>query len=106
MRHDGPPGAVAPPHRDDRRSACASTASRSTTATPTAGRWRPGRSGPPTDDIEPDLSNAAPFLDARDDHRRPGARPGLARRTTQAGDALREILTAWAAEVDASTTGA
>ena len=55
-------GALAPPHRHDRATCCASTASRSTTATPTAGRSRPGRSPPVDHLIEPDLSNAAPFL--------------------------------------------
>ena len=43
--------------------------------------------------IEPDLSNAAPVPDAGDDHRRPRhACPAGRARTTQAGDALRDLL--------------
>ena len=52
------------PHIDMTSRCCASTASRSTTPTPTAGGSRPARSRPVDHVIEPDLSNAAPFLGA------------------------------------------
>ena len=52
--------------------------------------------------IEPDLSNAAPFLMLAHDQRRPGHRARAGRgRTTQAGDALRDLLARMGAEVDA-----
>ena len=55
-------GAVAPPHRDDRRRCSASTGSRSTTATPTAGRSPRGRSGPSTTTSSPTCPTRRPFL--------------------------------------------
>ena len=62
VRHDGKPVPVAPPHRHDGRDAPPSTASRSTTPRPTAGRSPRARSRAVDHLIEPDLSNAAPFL--------------------------------------------
>ena len=54
--------------------------------------------------IEPDLSNAAPFLAAAAGHRRRGHRAALAGRTTQAGDAIRGILAAMGAGVSLAET--
>ena len=102
VRHDGKPVPVAAPHRDDRRACCASTASRSTTPSRTAGGSRPGRSAPSTYAIEPDLSNAAPFLALAAGHRRRGHRPGLAARAPpRPATRCARSSPGWAATVDA-----
>ena len=93
VRHDGKPVPVAAAHRDDRRAAARSTASRSTTPTPN--RWRvlpaAGPRGRRTRRAGPVQRRAVPRR--RAGHRRPGDRAATGRaRTTQAGDALREIL--------------
>jgi 3-phosphoshikimate 1-carboxyvinyltransferase len=64
-------------------------------------RWRvqPGPVRAVDVDIEPDLSNAAPFLAAAALTRGRVTVPGWPQRTTQAGDRLREILTLMGAEV-------
>ena len=67
-----------------------------------AGGSRPGALRGRDAVVEPDLSNAAPFLAAALVDRRPGHRAGLAGSdTTQPGDALREILAAMGARVSA-----
>jgi 3-phosphoshikimate 1-carboxyvinyltransferase len=68
-------------------------------------RVRPGPVGAVDTDIEPDLSNAAPFLAAA---LVTGGRVTVRdwpERTTQAGDALRSILTAMGASVDLDADG-
>ncbi|TXR58122.1 3-phosphoshikimate 1-carboxyvinyltransferase [Quadrisphaera setariae] len=70
-------------------------------------RWRvaPGRVGALDVDVEPDLSNAAPFLAAA---LVTGGRvtvPGWPQRTTQAGDALRDLLDEMGADVDLTPEG-
>lgn len=55
--------------------------------------------------IEPDLSNAAPFLMLALTGGGSVLVPGWPRTTTQAGDALREILTAMGADVELADTG-
>ncbi len=73
----------------------------------TTGEWRvaPGRLLPGDVDVEPDLSNAAPFLAAA---LVTGGRvtvPGWPQRTTQPGDALRGLLTDMGARVTLDPTG-
>lgn len=65
------------------------------------GRWSvaPGRLQAPDWRIEPDLSNAAPFLAAALVTGGEVHVPGWPQRTTQAGDALRQLLAAFGAEV-------
>ena len=105
--HDGRPRALAAAHRDDRRRCCASAASRSTT--PSATRWRvapgpiaalrPSSSSPtcPT----PRRSSPPPLVTGGRGHR-----PATGRRaTTQAGDALRELLAAMGADVELDDDG-
>ena len=58
------------------------------------GRSAPGPSPPATTTIEPDLSNAAPFLALAAVTGGTVTVRDWPRRTTQAGDALREILAA------------
>jgi len=72
-----------------------------------ANRWRvaPGTVRAVDVDIEPDLSNAAPFLAAAMVSGGEVTVRGWPRRTTQAGDALREILTLMGGEVDLTDDG-
>ncbi|MFE1768249.1 3-phosphoshikimate 1-carboxyvinyltransferase [Streptomyces angustmyceticus] len=66
-------------------------------ATPDIWQVAPGALAPLDIDIEPDLSNAAPFLAAAAVTGGSVTIPGWPERTTQAGDAIREILTAMGA---------
>jgi 3-phosphoshikimate 1-carboxyvinyltransferase len=70
-------------------------------------RWRvlPGVIGAVDVTVEPDLSNAAPFLAAALVSGGEVTVRDWPRRTTQAGDALREILALMGAEVDLTDTG-
>ena len=72
-----------------------------------ANRWRvfPGTIRAVDVDIEPDLSNAAPFLAAAVVTGGEVTVRDWPRRTTQAGDALREILTRIGAEVELTDDG-
>ncbi len=73
------------------------------------GAWRvaPGPVSPLDVDVEPDLSNAAPFLAAAALAPEGGRVrvPGWPERTTQAGDALRDLLDAMGADVDLGRDG-
>jgi 3-phosphoshikimate 1-carboxyvinyltransferase len=73
----------------------------------TPDRWRvfPGNVHARDVTIEPDLSNAAPFLMLALTSNGTVTVPGWPRETTQAGDALREILTLMGAEVTLDDTG-
>jgi 3-phosphoshikimate 1-carboxyvinyltransferase len=66
-----------------------------------AGRWEvaPGTIAGGTHTVEPDLSNAAPFLAAALVTGGSVTVPGWPTATTQAGDALRELLAAMGADV-------
>ncbi|MEJ8647133.1 3-phosphoshikimate 1-carboxyvinyltransferase [Streptomyces sp. MS1.AVA.3] len=66
-------------------------------ATPDTWRVAPGTLAPLDMDIEPDLSNAAPFLAAAAVTGGSVTVPDWPERTTQAGDAIREILAAMGA---------
>ncbi|WP_326623833.1 3-phosphoshikimate 1-carboxyvinyltransferase [Streptomyces decoyicus] len=66
-------------------------------ATPETWRVAPGTLASLDMDIEPDLSNAAPFLAAAAVTGGSVTVPGWPQRTTQAGDAIREILAAMGA---------
>ncbi len=70
-------------------------------------RWRvwPGPVRAVDVTVEPDLSNAAPFLAAGALTGGPVTVRGWPRRTTQAGDALREVLTLMGAQVTWSEGG-
>jgi 3-phosphoshikimate 1-carboxyvinyltransferase len=72
-----------------------------------ANRWRvtPGTVRAVDVDIEPDLSNAAPFLAAALVAGGEVTVRGWPRETTQAGDALREILTLMGGEVELTDEG-
>ena len=79
VRHDGKPVPSLPHIDDDRRDAArARRRGRRRRAEPLAGRARAGRA-PSTYAIEPDLSNAAPFLAAGAGHRRHGHRAATGR---------------------------
>jgi 3-phosphoshikimate 1-carboxyvinyltransferase len=69
--------------------------------------WRvtPGPISPLDVDLEPDLSNAAPFLAAAVVTGGRVQVPGWPQRTTQAGDALRDILDAMGADVTLDRDG-
>jgi 3-phosphoshikimate 1-carboxyvinyltransferase len=66
------------------------------------GEWQvaPGRIQARDEVVEPDLSNAAPFLAAAVATGGSVSVPGWPLQTTQAGDALRELLVAMGARVD------
>ena len=66
---------------------------------PTAGSSRPARSEPLDVTIEPDLSNAAPFLAAAAITGGTVTVPNWPSETIQPGDAIREILQHFGAEV-------
>lgn len=70
-------------------------------------RWRvlPGPIAARDVDIEPDLSNAAPFLMLALTTGGSVTVPGWPQATTQAGDALREILASMGAEVEHDGSG-
>ena len=86
-------GAVAAPHRHDRRDAARARRRGRRRRRRTAGRSRPGRSRArrPPDRAGPLQRGAVPG--AGGGHRRPVTVRDWPRATTQAGDALREILT-------------
>jgi 3-phosphoshikimate 1-carboxyvinyltransferase len=69
--------------------------------------WRvaPGRVAARDLAVEPDLSNAAPFLAAAVATGGSVTVPGWPARTTQAGDALRDLLGAYGAQVDLGPDG-
>jgi 3-phosphoshikimate 1-carboxyvinyltransferase len=69
--------------------------------------WRvtPGRIRALDLDVEPDLSNATPFLAAAAATAGEVVVPGWPEHTTQAGDAIRDILARMGAQVDRDTSG-
>ena len=103
--HDGKPVPVAPPHRHDGRRAPRARRRASTTTSRTGGAVQPGPVRAVDVTIEPDLSNAAPFLAVGAVTGGPGHGRAAGRAaTTQAGDRLREILDADGRRRSTSTT--
>ena len=100
LRHDGPAASLAAAHRDDRRHAPRpARPGRRLRARPLGGR--PGTDRAARDvTIEPDLSNAAPFLAAAAITGGAVTVPHWPGHTHQPGDAIRDVLTAFGAEVD------
>jgi 3-phosphoshikimate 1-carboxyvinyltransferase len=76
-------------------------------ADPSAATWtvHPGPLRALDREVEPDLSNAAPFLAAALVTRGIVTIPGWPRATTQPGDALRDLLTQMGASVDVGAHG-
>jgi 3-phosphoshikimate 1-carboxyvinyltransferase len=74
---------------------------------PGAATWtvHPGRVAARDREVEPDLSNAAPFLAAALVTGGSVTIPGWPQRTTQPGDALRDLLARMGASVDVSALG-
>ena len=98
IRHVGPP-VPSQPHIEMTSRCCARPGSRSTT--PSADVWRvePGPIARQGLTVEPDLSNAAPFLAAALVTGGTVTVPGWPLETTQPGDALRGLLTDMGATV-------
>ena len=94
VRHDGKPVPVAPAHRHDRRDAARARRRGRRHATPNRWAVAPGPIKPVDHLIEPDLSNAAPFLALAAVTGGRSTVRDWPRATTQAGDALRDILPA------------
>ncbi len=74
---------------------------------PQAATWvvEPGRIGALDVQVEPDLSNAAPFIAAAALTQGEVHIPGWPQYTTQAGDAMRDVLDAMGAEVSLDRSG-
>lgn len=72
---------------------------------PDTWRVRPGAIQPLEIDIEPDLSNATPFLAAAAATAGQVTVPGWPEHTTQAGNGIREILTRMGARLELDATG-
>jgi 3-phosphoshikimate 1-carboxyvinyltransferase len=74
-------------------------------ATPDTWRVAPGSIGPVDVEVEQDLSNAAPFLAAALVTGGTVRVPGWPLRTTQAGDAIRDVLASMGAQVSLDESG-
>lgn len=104
VRHTGPP-IPSQPHLAMTVDMLRAAGVEIDTSTPDSWRVAPGTIRARDIDIEPDLSNAAPFLAAAV---LTGGRvtvPGWPRQTTQAGDALRDLLAELGAEVSLGPVG-
>ena len=99
-------GPLAPPHRDDDRDAPRPRGRGRRRRRQPLGRRTRARSAALDDAIEPDLSNAAPFLALAATTGGIHHHPRLAApRTTQPGDALRDVLTQMGCEVTLGDDG-
>ena len=103
--HDGEPRAVPAAHRDDGAALRSVGVDGRRLASPTSGGSSPGPVAPWTASIEPDLSNATPFLAAAAVTGGTVTVPHWPAGTTQAGDAIRGILAAMGATVDLDAAG-
>ena len=104
VRHEGPP-VPSEPHIAMTVEVLRDAGVRVDDSEPDTWRVHPGQIYPLDIEVEPDLSNAAPFLAAA---LVTGGRvtvPGWPQRTTQAGDALRDILDAMGADVTLDAAG-
>ena len=104
VRHDGKP-VPSLPHIDMTVAALREHGVRVQDEEPNRWRVPPGPVHAVDVDIEPDLSNAAPFLAAAAVTRGRVTVPDWPERTTQAGDRLREILTLMGAQVHRDDAG-
>jgi 3-phosphoshikimate 1-carboxyvinyltransferase len=104
VRHDGPP-VPSQPHIDMTVQVLRDQGVTVDDATPDQWRVEPGPVRALDLDVEPDLSTAAPFLAAALVTGGTVRVPGWPSRTTQAGDALRDVLAAMGARVALSADG-
>jgi 3-phosphoshikimate 1-carboxyvinyltransferase len=104
VRHVGPPVPSAP-HLEMTVQMLRAVGAGVDDSTPDVWAVQPGRLAGRAWDIEPDLSGAAPFLAAALVTGGTVAVPGWPRATTQAGDRLRELLSAMGGDPLLSTEG-
>jgi 3-phosphoshikimate 1-carboxyvinyltransferase len=104
VRHEGPP-VPSQPHVDMTVQVLRDHGVDVDDATPDRWRVEPGPVRAVDVDVEPDLSTAAPFLAAALVTGGTVRVPGWPGRTTQAGDAMRGVLTAMGARVDRDANG-
>lgn len=104
VRHVGPPVPSAP-HLEMTVQMLRAVGAGVDDSTPDVWAVQPGRLAGRGWDIEPDLSGAAPFLAAALVTGGAVTVPGWPRTTTQAGDRLRELLSAMGGEPSLSTEG-
>jgi 3-phosphoshikimate 1-carboxyvinyltransferase len=104
VRHVGPPVPSAP-HLEMTVQMLRAVGAGVDDSTPDVWAVQPGRLAGRAWDIEPDLSGAAPFLAAALVTGGTVTVPGWPRVTTQAGDRLRELLSAMGGEPSLSTEG-
>jgi len=104
VRHEGPP-VPSQPHVDMTVQVLRDHGVEVDDATPDRWRVEPGHVRALDVDVEPDLSTAAPFVAAALVTGGTVRVPGWPERTTQAGDALRDVLTAMGARVDRDAGG-
>lgn len=104
VTHTGPP-VPSLPHIDMTVAMLAERGITVDTSTPNSWHVAPGRIDALDVQVEPDLSNATPFLAAAAVTGGSVTVPGWPERTTQAGDEIRNILTAMGAQVRLDTDG-
>ncbi len=104
VHHDGPP-VPSQPHIDMTVEVLRDVGALVDDTEPDTWRVEPSELGALDVEVEPDLTNAAPFLAAAAVSRGMVRIPGWPQHTTQAGDALRDILDAMGAEVSLSREG-
>ncbi|MBA2774773.1 MAG: 3-phosphoshikimate 1-carboxyvinyltransferase [Nocardioidaceae bacterium] len=104
LRHDGKP-VPSQPHIDMTVALLREHGVQVDTAEPHRWRVRPGSVRAVDREIEPDLSNAAPFLAAAVVTGGEVTVPSWPRATTQAGDALRSVLALMGADVELTDAG-
>jgi 3-phosphoshikimate 1-carboxyvinyltransferase len=104
VRHEGPP-VPSEPHIAMTVEVLRDAGVRVDDSEPDTWRVHPGQIYPLDIEVEPDLSNAAPFLAAALVSEGRVTVPGWPQRTTQAGDALRDILDAMGADVSLDAAG-
>ena len=104
VRHEGP-AIPSTPHIDMTVAMLRRAGTEVDDEQPNTWRVAPGTIGALDIDIEPDLSNAAPFLAAAAVTGGEVTVPGWPERTSQAGDAIRDVLAKMGAELHLDTSG-